>query len=324
MTGMSDNELEELCKDKFWNNGWVPWMFWTSETYSSGKYYRNWLNFPKFLPLPFASDHGIDFGGKLKGISFGSGDEKCSMYLTWGKRISQEISFHDGIEVIPCPSPWAIMLKRYQKEKNLETHGKIICYIPHSTESEDINFELVDDFVKQCVSKNNNELENLVLCVQMHDIRKGLHKYLRKYEIPIITNGNSNDTKYLLRVLRNLQQSKRNYSAFIGTQILYSISLGVPMHILLPEKYVYPNLEEQKFTELFIDEYSKISIEQQTIVNRYLGTDCFEIKRYVRRRVYKLLIKNFSLYFSTIKDYFFRKSNKLLDNLPQKDVSEDV
>ena len=158
----------------------------------------------------------------------------------------------------------------------------------------------------------------------MHDIRKGLHKYLRKYKIPIITNGNSNDTKYLYRVYRNLQDSRRNYSATAGTQILYSISLGIPMEILLPKNYEYSSLEEQKFSELFIDGYSEISIEQQTIVNRYLGTNCFDNKNYVRKRVFKLLFKDILLYLLIVRDYIFCKSNNLIDNCSQKDKSEDV
>lgn len=42
-----------------------PTLFWTSEIYSFGRCFREWLNWPRFLPLPFYSDHGISFADHL-------------------------------------------------------------------------------------------------------------------------------------------------------------------------------------------------------------------------------------------------------------------
>ena len=41
------------------------WIYWTSELYSLGRCYREWLNLPIWLRLPIYGDHGVTFSDSL-------------------------------------------------------------------------------------------------------------------------------------------------------------------------------------------------------------------------------------------------------------------
>lgn len=56
--GFSCKQLEDLCNPQNGNHGRAPWMFWTAELYSSGKYMRDYAHLPSFLPLNCYTDHG--------------------------------------------------------------------------------------------------------------------------------------------------------------------------------------------------------------------------------------------------------------------------
>ena len=60
LTSFSDKKLEKLSGENLKERGSAPWFEWVSEIYSLGKSFRENCNFPKFLCLPFSSDHGVN------------------------------------------------------------------------------------------------------------------------------------------------------------------------------------------------------------------------------------------------------------------------
>ena len=56
--GFSSQTLESLCDAQHGHHGFAPWMFWTAELYSFGKYIRDYAYLPSFVPLNCYTDHG--------------------------------------------------------------------------------------------------------------------------------------------------------------------------------------------------------------------------------------------------------------------------
>lgn len=219
---MEEKELISLCQA---HRQIVPSPYWTCETYSFGKYIREYGFYPNFLPLCIYSDHGalpVDYPAKHELES----DAPCQFHhspksvLVW-KKVSTK----------PCYvlySPFVFYRKKYRIEKSSGAKGTI-AFPAHSTPSIDDVSDL-ERYIKQLIELPDR-FQPVSACLHMHDINKGRHKLFFKHNIPVYTAGNALDYRFAERfynIVRNFEFSTSN---MIGSYTYYSVEMGIPFSI---------------------------------------------------------------------------------------------
>ena len=243
-TGFSDSVLEDLARIKTNHRH----GFWTAELNGFAACYRRLLYFPRWLPLPVMSEHGLAldpsplnselehgapyffYWSPLKAYGFRKKNEKYP-------RATKNIK-------IPCPI--------YELASGREIRGgtakenrrvkKVLFFLPHGTEKLEIYEWPIEDYLDELRSVIGVDIE-IYFCVHHHEIRKGVHKKLRKFGIPLVTAGFSGDynfADYLTALISEFDVTAAN---LFSTSVVWSVSCGVP-HLLLKRKVLAKNFDD--------------------------------------------------------------------------------
>jgi hypothetical protein len=284
--GFSDDELEYLCDISNYSSLKLPFLFWTTEIYGFGKCYRSWLNIPNFIPIPFYGDHGVDLSGEL---ALHEKSNKSRFHLTWNKHRYENKLNNDFKKLLYITNPWVTYRKKNNVKPKDKRYGTLIFYSHTNVgiEFEDDNHDNYFDELKNL----DSSFSPFVICLHMHDVRKGLHKKLRKYGYPIVTVGNSLNSNFVDRFYDLIINFKQATSNKIGSQLFYCTEIGIP-YFLYGEPPSLINYSEiniplgkvQNFDQTsdyltqiirnnFITYKSTITLEQQKITTNILGLD---------------------------------------------------
>jgi hypothetical protein len=286
--GFSDEELEELCRNKtsfFGRPGSGKLLsaveaYPASEMYSLGRGLRATAGFPRWFPIPASMDHGIDFRTHLEGYQEA---EFARYFLTWSKwRTRSEERTKKKIQLIMFPM---VALRRKLQMQKLPTARGTLVFMDHSLPG----WSQPGDFSKSLERFLNlpKEFHPLVLCLHMHDINKGAHRQLRTHNIPIVTAGDIHSYWFADRFYSILQNFQFSTSSMVGTHTFLSQELGV--HFFLGEDTeiregqrnrkleLHPPVNDWRYRyEQMARVFSEIppgpSIEKDILVDYALGT----------------------------------------------------
>lgn len=243
--GFSNAFLQQVCtpnvdkhvekKHKFR----LPRIFWPSELYGHGKCYRHWLNWPVWAPIPVYDDHGppanLVFSNHEK-------TNKARIHLTSWK---QRAEFNTGVnrEIIHIEYPWVTYRKsKGYKQKDCRK-GTLIFY-PHSNDGiELMEYDWDDYFAK--LKQLPNSFHPFVICLHRHDVVKQYHNALRKYNLPIITVGDSLSPYFVDRFYSLISNFRYATSNTGGSEVFLCEEFGVNFFIFgeRPTYYNYSDPE---------------------------------------------------------------------------------
>lgn len=225
--GFSDNQLEALCEpdlDRFGlpKHGVISGRepYWAAEIYSFGRGLRMLARFPQWVPIPANLEHGVDHRTYLEGDQ---DIQKARYFLAWqGWRARAEEKTEKKIHLTLHPMVALRYVLGIQKREDAK--GTLI-FVPHGDiDSQPVNS--FSDFIGDFLSLPP-EFHPLVLCVQMRDIEKGLHKELRKLKLPIVSAGDIYSRWFAERFYSILQNFQYSSSLDIGSHAFLSEEMGI-------------------------------------------------------------------------------------------------
>ena len=288
--GLSDERLETLSQPQAkFESGLAPWATWESENSSFGMAFRKWAKYPVFLPLYFCSDHGVNWGSRCWPNETGS---KYRTFFTWNKKKSEMMNKEYGKSSYHVPHPWVFYRKKYFKDLPDERRGTLVFYA-HTNDKTTPVYDDLDGYINKLKSLPD-KYQPITICLSFHDVNKGVHKELRKYEIPLVTAGATNSIKFIDRFYSLLYQFKYSSSSNIGTHTFYIVEAGIPFFLYGPhpkfkmkgEKYVEegePQLSDYgdeedanefaKLKQLLSVQEDEVTEEQSSLVSKFLGLD---------------------------------------------------
>jgi hypothetical protein len=318
-------DLEKMCRRSKFANGYIPYLFWTSETYSLGKIYRELISWPGILQLPFTSDHGVVLNLKIGKIDLNT---ESMVHFTWNHQIIENNVDKCEKQLIHIECPWVTYRKKknYKIKKNAEG---TIAFVPHSLSNLKPSATMIEEYIQE-LEKLPEKFKPISLCLSAHDIRDNLHIKLKsQFPYKIVTVGDQNRRDYIDRWYDLISNFKFGVSNVFGTQIPLMIELGIPSSIIGERSnYTNSNFESDvlpygtfdplltnyavEVSQKFEGLHDRIQIEQLAVTSELLGigVGCQDLTKF-RRLFYKELTRI----------YYLRVRNLLkFNNLPRGGV----
>ncbi len=246
-------ELEDLCNhlkaEKF-----VNWWFWFAEVYSIGKYMRKYAYYPHFLPLCVHTEHGI-----------GSYGQPCVFpgfnYLIKLFHSKHAVNLFKKKYKEPCyvlSSPQVFYRKSNKITKNNNAKGTI-AFPTHSCGEIENEFDKVNYINK--LKALPEEFQPVSICLHCSDITLGEHKIYMEQGFNVYTAGFPNDHRFIERFYDILKHFKYSTSNDIGSQLYYSVEMGIPFFLYGERprcKYSDTSTKEGDFYFEDLEKYERI------------------------------------------------------------------
>lgn len=227
-SGFTDSELELVCD---WGlrgfDSTLPyqhprWMYWTVELYSFGRCYRHWLSLPSWVPLPLYGDHGVAMSGDFEEHE---NRAKPKVHLTWCTRRAESLSKAQTTKkVLRIPHPWITFRRAKGIVKKPSAKGTLIFYTHSNVDTKVINDW---DGYFEAIKALPDVYHPFVICMHTHDVNKGNHKNLRKYNIPIVSAGETSSPYFVERFYDLISNFTYATSPNGGSELYYCEELGV-------------------------------------------------------------------------------------------------
>lgn len=327
--GFNDQELKNLVDinyiikiDKSLGCKTIIKLFWTSELYSFGKCFREQLNWPNWLPLPFYSDHGVCL---LSSFQSHEKNNKSLYHLTWAYPRYKCLSKYNNKNVIRTIYPWITYRRNKKYSIKDDAKGTIIFYA-HSNNGIDIQEFNDDEYIKTLKSLPE-KYHPLVICLHQHDINKGIHLKLRKYNIPIITMGYTYSPYFVDRFYEIVSHFKNATSSSGGSELFTTTEFGLNYFIIgQPPTYINRSNKEneigimdRKYDSTFIELsnmkkdiflYGNNNINDKKIFcEEMLGLDGIDVVKLtsMRKVFFKELIRLFPFYIKIVISHLINK-----------------
>lgn len=281
--GYSDEELELKASTEGYNTGLSPWLYWTSELYSVGRLYREYAYYPKIFPLFIYSDHGIHLTSELAKHEVENDSE---VHFTFNPE--RAVKPRKGKKKIYLlRHPW-VGYRRKMNYKPLANAKGTLVFISHSTAAVEWIEKDRDGYIEE-LKQLPDKYKPLVLCMHMHDINKKYHLQYRKYDLPIVTVGNTSNIHFVDEFYRLTTKFKYASSNTAGSQLYYCIEMGMPYFLLgdrpdllnISDKNLPLGIYEHKNEtaiqlheleqKIFGDKFDHVTLEQKIFVEWVLG-----------------------------------------------------
>lgn len=285
--GFSDAELEELCEPDLGRLGQPKYglitgrePYWAGEIYSFGRGLRMLAGFPQWWPIPANLDHGVDHRTYLEG---GQQTQRSRYFLSWqGWRARAEERTKKKIHLTLHPM---VALRWVLGIEKLATATGTLVFVPHSLP----DFETATDFSESMGEflALPSEFHPVVLCIQMRDIEKGLHRKLRRFNLPIVSAGDLNSRWFANKFYSLLQNFRYASSTDIGSHVFLAEEMGVHFFLRGDSELRrqernhslsrYPRFREinhrlEYWEEIFSEFPPRASVEKDQLLDYALGT----------------------------------------------------
>lgn len=287
--GYSDEQLEELCKlVGIFDSRTVPWAVGDSENTGFGRAFRAVARYPRVFPLFFSCDHGVGLGSRLW-----ANETSCAypVYLSWLAKKSNGMNQIPGKRSYHVPHPWVHYRKSCSAMRGAKGVGTLV-FFPHSNATTSQVFD-VDQYMTD-LKRLPEKCHPIAICLSFHDVDAGLHKTLRKYDLPIVTVGHASSQSFVDRFYSLLFQFRYSSSPNIGSHTMYVMEAGVPFFLFGP----YPKIqvkgsaltpdgvygeeilgdaqdvgEIHRFMSTLYTVNDEVTVEQFRLVSHYMGLD---------------------------------------------------
>jgi len=330
--GYSDEKLEMLSGPQArFERGVAPWMTWESENSSFGKTFREWADYPNVLSLFISSDHGVHWGSRCWPNEI---ESKYRTFFTWNKKKSKSMSEKHAKSSYHVPHPWVFYRSKYFPILPEHRLGTLVFYA-HSNSTTTPNYKDLDKYIND-LKLLPEKYQPVVFCLSFHDINKGLHKKLRKYDIPLVTAGTTNSQMFVDRFYSLLYQFRFSSSSNVGSHTYYIIEAGVPFFLYGP----YPeyqikgskavkdgtqNLSDYgdeedivqftKFKELLSFPQDRVTFEQYELVSKYLGMNSKMTRLKASLIVWRELFLHFGEFIVIYAQFIYKLMSKKIKSL---------
>lgn len=332
--GFPDNELEQLSESPWHEHGLSPWAAWESENSSFGKTFRKWACYPSVLPLCFSSDHGVHWESRCWPNET---ENKYRTFFTWHKKKNELMKGMRGKKSYHVPHPWVFYRRKYLSSIPIHRQGTLVFYA-HSNSTTTPVYEDLDKYINGLKSLPE-KYQPVVICLSFHDIRKGLHKELRKYGMPLVTAGTTASQRFVDRFYSLVYQFRFTSSPNVGSHTFYILEAGVPFFLYgpCPEYHIKGSVsvkdgkqdlkdygdEEDilKFTklkELLSSHQDQVTPEQYALVSEYLGMDSEMTRLKASLIVWRELLLHVDEVVMAYTRIFLRAASKIISILFSK------
>lgn len=311
--GFSDAHLEELCEPDLGRfnqakfgviTGREP--YWAAELYSFGRGLRMLAGLPQWLPLPANLDHGIDYRTQLVGAH----ETQRSRYFLSSQRQRARAEDRTNKKIHLTLHPM-VALRISLGILKLPTAEGTLIFPPHSL-PELATATKFSDSMEEFLSLPP-EFHPLILCIQMRDIERGLHRELRRFKLPIVSAGDVNNRWFGDRFYSILRNFRYSSSTVIGSHTFLSQEMGVDFFLTgdaeirrIEKEHNHknvPGMEEfdhrtAYWERLFSEFPPRPSFEKDQLLDYTLGTgEPFSVHR---RRLRWLFLSEYLLNFSNM------------------------
>lgn len=193
--GFSDQDLERLCdRQSETNRGSIPFprIFSFAELYGMGFATRVVANLPRLMPIPYFSDHGVHHTENWDRVETSN---FARTHMTWHEwRAGQDLSPR---RVVRITHPLVIFRRRRRIYRKSDASGSLV-FLDHSRPGYDFKPYDYEKYFEKLASLPS-QMRPKGVCIQMHDIHKGLHKTVRPFGIPLFTVGESSSNFFAER-----------------------------------------------------------------------------------------------------------------------------
>lgn len=261
-----------------------PIYHFSSEIYSNGKCFRGMARYPRFLPLFFASDHGVHLGSK-RYVGKNRSTPNPLFYLSWNSGISQKqrVSLP---RVINIQHPWIHYRKKNSIEPKVNAIGTL--YFPHHNVPGQVTEGFKDEAVVEYLLNLPKEKLPIKVCLHFHDFKTQRGDIFESAGFEVVSAGDSNENEFIDKFYEILMGAKFTISENWGSQIAYAIEAGIPSQLIHHDLRVQDSKESSIFEHdddsIFWDRYSEarrlfsssepvISEEQRNFIFRLVGID---------------------------------------------------
>jgi hypothetical protein len=277
--GFSDLEILEKCSEKKRRKSIFRNFEWTTEIYGFGKIYRHYAFWPKLMPIPLSGSHGITLTNRLQPTEIKS---KSRYFLTFSKLIFQN-KLNNEKRIILVKHPY-LNIKPEPLESNL-LQGTLV-FIPHTIDSVERDSYNFDKYIARLKETFPGPI---VLCLQIHDVKNGFLHQMRKYNIPIITLGDSLNYDYAKDFIETILHFKVLTSTNLGSQVLLSKYFGCD-YVIFGDKMKFKSNNIEFLNEMEAEQLYKLennfALNNQLMENelgelyrKFLGSDA-PLKRF--------------------------------------------
>ncbi|MFY0651228.1 MAG: hypothetical protein JXQ96_04305 [Cyclobacteriaceae bacterium] len=291
----------------------LPQMFWTSEIYSLGKAYRKVLGIPRWLYLPFYSDHGYSALGHMQPHEQ---ENKSNIHITFNKYRYDKIRSQTSKKVIYYTHPYIGYRKNNGIELNPNAKGTLVFYSHTIKKVKLCGFDL-EEYLNRLESLPD-KYKPFVFIFHVNDILKGSHESFLKKGLPILTAGNQSNPYFIDRFYDIIRHFKYATSNSGGSELFYCTEMGIEYFIygkspkLINEGHeqneigditevdeLCKNLNDEK-RRLFCINSQSTSEEKIKFINQSLGIDSELESQQFRRLIYREYPKTFLRYIRII------------------------
>lgn len=222
---MNDEQLEEICSalhGKHENGRLIssPWLYGMSEMYSLGRIYRKLAKWPGTLPVPFFSDHGVHFDHEFFPVEI---TNSARRHFTWSKwRAGTKLP---GKKIQLIQNPWVMYRNMSGLQPRNNRTGTLVFY-HHTLPATKLKDYAWDRYFSDLMNLPG-EYRPAGIMVHMHDVRKGIHLELAKYDLPLFSAGNTSSPYFIDRLYEIISNFRYATSTNLSTHSFLTQEFGV-------------------------------------------------------------------------------------------------
>jgi len=296
---------------------------WSSEAYNFGLTFRKYYKLPRFLPLPFYSDHGVLPGGIIDSNIIAQHAQN-SIFLTFSPSITRRQQEIPSLQILGTLHPWVF----FKEEMNLvkREQPEYILFFPMHTlpgfKILGMNDDLSLKYLKEINSKNLAK----IVCLHWNDYASERKNIFESNGYKVVTIGDPFDDDYLEKFYELASRAKFAITESWTSAVAYLIDFGVPCTIVPREVEI---LSESRPEELFGRSHSEwslavkkaedlfsfypptISEDQTDFVREELGYQYRELRELNRKAI-------IAAYYQILPRWFVRKLFTQITNMWKK------
>jgi hypothetical protein len=204
---------------------------WSSEIYSLGKCYREVLRLPRFVPLLFTSDHGVNLGS-----AFDSGilelNEVHFSHLTWSSKVLELEGRLSSPKFQGFPHPWVTYRKIHGIEATAKNLRDEVIYFPIHSSGGSKPYGFDDEHAIEFLKRNFGHDTRVKICIAYGDLNSSRSSFYSTQGYEIVTVGSPWDPNFIDNFYNLIKDCKILVSEGYGSQVAYAIEFGVPVYII--------------------------------------------------------------------------------------------
>jgi hypothetical protein len=256
---------------------------WSSEIYGLGTSFRTVFGIPKFLPLPFFSDHGV--------ITSGIIDESIESYPIWRKTFftfSESVlelkRNHPSLRILGQIHPWVIYKEKKSIRKS-ENPEEVIFFPLHTVSGYQVT-GMDDEQSINFLKELNEEIGTIKVCLHWNDLGTEREALFKHSGFEVISLGNPMSGEYIRNFYDFAVKTKFVISESWTSGLAFFIDMDIPCMILKRELRIESDSEFNKNVgfanpriksdiqhaeNLFSDLNPCVTIEQKQFIQNELG-----------------------------------------------------